>query len=271
MPWSTAPTVTAMSTRARRFSAVVLERQPLSDHLVRLVLGGERLSEFSSTGVPDEWVGLVVPGQFQSRYYTVRSWQEGRLSLDVVLHDSGLVTEWATRDCVGESVEVTEPRGSFAPPTGSAWLLLVGDLTAMPAMARIAETVGPDGPELTVLAEVQDELPDYLPSWVQVQWLTPPPGGASTLADAVASHPWPAGAGYFWMAGESAQMRAIRKHLMRERGLPSSAYDVMGYWRQVSRRRPRTVDPGPIWRAGKAAGKSDEQIWAEYDAAQDTE
>jgi hypothetical protein len=78
---------------------------------------------------------------------------------------------------------------------------------------------------------------------------------------------WPAGDGYFWMAGESAQMRAIRKHLMRERKLPSDRYDVMGYWRSVEARQPRKVDPGPIWRAGKAAGKSDDEIWAEYDEA----
>jgi hypothetical protein len=45
----------------------------------------------------------------------------------------------------------------------------------------------------------------------------------------------------------------------------------MGYWRSVTRRQPRSVDPGPIWQAGKAAGKSDEEIWAEYDAARDTE
>ena len=154
-------------------------------------------------------------------------------------------------------------------PAGSGWLLLVGDLTAMPAMARIAETVGPHGPPVTALAEVPDALPDYLPSWVAVQWLEPPRDGGSALADAVAAHPWPQGEGYFWMAGESAQMRAIRKHLMRERALPSSAYDVMGYWRQVTRRQPRAVDPGPIWRAGKAAGKSDEQIWADYDAARE--
>ena len=79
----------------------------------------------------------------------------------------------------------------------------------------------------------------------------------------------PEGDGYFWMAGESAQMRAIRKHLMRERKLPSTAYDVMGYWRSVAARQPRAVDPGPIWRAGKAAGKTDEEIWADYDQARE--
>jgi len=41
----------------------------------------------------------------------------------------------------------------------------------------------------------------------------------------------------------------------------------MGYWRASSARQPRAVDPGPIWRAGKAAGQSDEQIWQRYDEA----
>ena len=100
-----------------------------------------------------------------------------------------------------------------------------------------------------------------------VTWLDPPAPGESGLAALVEGLEWPAGDGYFWMAGESAQMRAIRKHLMRERRLPSSAYDVMGYWRGVAQRQPRAVDPGPIWRDGKAAGKSDAQIWAEYDEA----
>ena len=78
--------------------------------------------------------------------------------------------------------------------------------------------------------------------------------GLAALAEAVESMEWPLGPGYFWMAGESAQMRAIRKHLMREIKLPSSHYDVMGYWRATAGRQPRAVDPGPIWRAGKAAG-----------------
>ena len=67
-----------MSTRAAQFQATVRRREPLSDHLVRLVL--DDLDGFTSTGVPDEWVGLVVPGQFQSRYYTVRSFERGELT-----------------------------------------------------------------------------------------------------------------------------------------------------------------------------------------------
>ena len=247
--------------KAREHAATVARRHQVSPHLVRLALTG--LDGFVSTGIPDEWVGLVVPGQFQSRYYTVRSWDGAELVLDVVVHEQGLVTEWASQDCVGDRVTVQEAKGSFAMPASASWLYLVGDLTAMPAMARILESTAVP---TRVWAEVPDDLAGYLPAGADVTWLSPPGPGESALAPVVEEIEWPGGEGYFWMAGESAQMRAIRKHLMREVRLPSTAYDVMGYWRGGATRQPRAVDPGPIWRAGKAAGRSDEEIWAAYDA-----
>ena len=266
-----------MSTKARQYDAQVLRREQLSEHFVRIVLGGPGLAGFTSTGIPDEWVGLIVPGQFQSRYYTVRSWDPaigaaGELVLDIVVHDVGLVTEWARLDpalIVGQTVTITEPKGSFALPSGAGWLLLVGDLTGLPAMARIHEEItAAGGPPVRLWVEAPAVVEAYLPADADVAWSTPPGDDASVLAAVVEGVDWPPGEGYFWMAGESSQMRAIRKHLMREVKLPSTAYDVMGYWRGGAVRQPRAVDPGPIYRAGKAAGKTDEQIWADYDAAQ---
>ncbi|HEX2894044.1 MAG TPA: SIP domain-containing protein [Marmoricola sp.] len=246
---------------ARAFEATVARRDVLSPHLVRLVLTG--LDGFASTGVPDEWVALTVPGQFQTRYYTVRSWSDGELVLDVVVHEHGLVTEWAQGDCVGDVVAISAPKGSFELPEAARWIVLVGDLTALPAVARISEST-----DLPVSAYV--ETPDgpiegYLDA--PVSWLDPPAPGESALATLVAGLEWPEGDGYFWMAGESAQMRQIRRHLRHELGMPSSAYDVMGYWSGTRGRQARAVDPRPIYEAGRAAGKTDEQIWADYDAA----
>jgi NADPH-dependent ferric siderophore reductase len=260
-----------VSTRAATYDATVIRREQLSSHFVRIVLGGPGLQGFTSTGVPDEWVALTVPGQFQTRYYTVRSWTGEELTLDVVVHEQGLVTEWAVGDCVGDVVTISEPKGSFKMPDDAAWLLLVGDLTALPAISRITETVTVP---VTAWVETPDEpIRDYLTgAEADLTWTTPPDGVESATAAIVESIDWPEGEGYFWMAGESAQMRAIRKHLMREVRLPNSAYDVMGYWRGGGQQRqPRAVDPGPIWRRGKAKGMTDDEIWADYDAAREAQ
>jgi len=250
-----------VSVRPGSHAAVVLRREELSSHLVRIVLGGPGLSGFVSTGIPDEWVALVVPGQFQSRYYTVRSWDGVELVLDVVVHADGLVTEWAQTDCVGDEVTISDAKGSFDLPQGAQWLVLVGDLTALPAIARIQETV-----ELPTQAWVESHDGPIAEYAVDATWLDAPADG-SGLADFVATVEWPAGEGYFWMAGESAQMRDIRRFIRRELGWGSARHDLMGYWSNTRGRRTRAVDPGPIYARGKAAGLTDEQIWAEYDEA----
>lgn len=250
-----------MSTRPGTFEAPVLRREELSEHLVRLVVA--RPGGWTSTGIADEWLALTVPGQFQTRYYTVRAVDEGEIVLDIVVHDEGLVTEWASGDVVGDVVGLSEPKGSFELPDDAEWIVLVGDLTALPAVARISETVAmpvhawvesPDGP-----------LAGYCDG---VEWLAPGPGG-SRLAEFVAGLDWPAGPGYFWMAGESAQMRDIRRHVRRELGWDSRHHDLMGYWSGARPRQRRAVDPGPIHARGKALGKTDAEIWADYDAARE--
>jgi NADPH-dependent ferric siderophore reductase len=250
-----------VSTRPGFFEAEVLRRERLSAHLVRIVLGGPGLTGFVSTGIPDEWVALVVPGQFQSRYYTVRWFTGGELTLDVVVHDRGLVTEWAQRDCVGDRVSVSEPKGSFELPAAATWVVLVGDLTGLPAIARIREEVS-----LPVLSWVESgdgPIEGYCP---ETSWL-PTPGEGSGLAEFVAGLDWPEGEGYFWMAGESAQMRDIRRFVRHELGWGIHQHDLMGYWSNARGRRTRAVDPAPIYARGRAAGKSDEEIWMDYDMA----
>jgi NADPH-dependent ferric siderophore reductase len=243
------------------FDAVVRAREVLGEHLVRLEL--EAPAGFTTTGVPDEWVALTVPGQFQTRYYTVRGLTGSTLTLDVVVHEAGLVTEWAQTDCVGEVVGLSAPKGSFSPPPDAGWVVLAGDLTALPAMARIAETH-----EVAALhAETPDQpLPAY--TTAEVTWHHAEPG-TSNLAEVVRGIEWPDGPGYFWMGGESAQMRDIRRHARHDLGWDTRSYDVMGYWSGSRGRATRAVDPGPIYARGKAMGKSDEQIWTEYDEARD--
>lgn len=248
-------------------TATVRAKRRLSEHLLRLEL--ETDGSLTSTAVPDEWLALTVPGQFQTRYYTVRSLAGSALVLDVVVHAEGLVTGWAQTDCVSDEVGLGVPKGSFALPDDAGWVVLAGDLTALPAMARIVETVG-DSLPLAIHVESPDgPLGDYLdPGVTDVTWHHAAEG-ASDLATTVAGLTWPDGPGYFWMAGESAQMRDIRRHVRRDLGWDSKHHEVMGYWSGSRGRQSRRVDPGPLYARGKAAGRTDEEIWAEYDESRD--
>ena len=130
------------------------------------------------------------------------------------------MTEWASRDCRRRHGDDHRAEGLLrrCPPDAS-WLMLVGDLTAMPAMARIVEThprcrpgSGPRCPTT---------CPATCPTAPTSPGSTRPPTARAGSPRWSRGWTGPTGEGYFWMAGESAQMRAIRKHLMRERRLPS--------------------------------------------------
>ena len=247
-----------MSVRAANHPADVVSKEVLSAELVRLRL---RAPEFRTTGVPDEWVALTAPGQFQTRYYTVRAIEADLLTIDVVIHEHGLVTEWAQTECVGDEVTLSAPKGSYLPPEDAQWVVLAADLTGLPAVARILETE-----PRPVLAYVEAPVgtEEAYPLSAPVTWL-PAPASGSELAKTVEEIDFAATPGYFWMAGESAQMRDVRRW---SRGrFDAKHMTAMGYWSGARGRQTRAMDPGPIYARGRAAGKSDAEIWADYDEA----
>jgi NADPH-dependent ferric siderophore reductase len=90
-------------------------------------------------------------------------------------------------------------------------------------------------------------MPDYLAA--PVTWYDAP-SGTSDLAATVRGLEWPESPGYFWMAGESAQMRDVRRHVRHDLGWDTRHYDVMGYWSGSRGRANRRVDPGPSYAHG---------------------
>lgn len=57
-------------------------------------------------------------------------------------------------------------------------------------------------------------------------------GGAGAVVAAMRAARLPVGKGYAWIAGESAEVRALRRHLVRERGFERDAVVFTGYWRR---------------------------------------
>jgi NADPH-dependent ferric siderophore reductase len=121
----------------------------------------------------------------------------------------------------------------YDPPAGLTWQFLVADCAALPAAARLIETA-PPGVRTHAVLEVPGpghHLDLATPPGVEVTWIYGGNGHApSRLEHVVRSLPRPGGVGYVWVAGETRELRGVRRYLRRELGLPSSAYKTVGYW-----------------------------------------
>ena len=138
--------------------------------------------------------------------------------LDVVVHEQGLVTEWAQTDCVGEEVGSVRGQG----------LLRAARRRRLGGAGRRPDRAAGDGPDhrdavaglpLTAYVEAPAGTARRYPD----RRAATSPGSSRRARRQRAGRPggridWPEGPGYFWMAGESAQMRAIRAHLRRDVG-----------------------------------------------------
>jgi NADPH-dependent ferric siderophore reductase len=166
------------------------------------------------------------------RRYTVRDWDPAthRLTLDFVVHgDSGVAGPWAAAARPGDVLVFTGPSGGYRPDPDADWHLMVGDESALPAIAAICEALGGREPAIAVI-EVQDET-DELPVPADVRWVhrgDAPAGGADLLAAALDGLTAPPGA-HGYLMGETRAMVTLRA-MLEARGIEHDAIFVKGYW-----------------------------------------
>jgi len=157
----------------------------------------------------------------------------------------------------------------FVPPAESGAILLAGDETSAPAIAVILEQLPAEARGVVVL-EVPDAADaDYLPRHTGFEYhvaartgevdrhahlvaavervaesLTPPGHGDEVEeididTDILWEVPRTAKGGaalkkaplYAWLAGEAGAIKALRRHLVTDRGVDRRAVAFMGYWR----------------------------------------
>ncbi|PWJ47710.1 NADPH-dependent ferric siderophore reductase, contains FAD-binding and SIP domains [Quadrisphaera granulorum] len=251
--------------RIRR--AEVLSTHPVGEGMIRVVLGGEDMTDFASTGVGDEYVRLFLPHPGQTdvvmpfasgdhweypegadpgpmRCYTIRALPApGQVAIDFVVHEGGVAASWAQNASPGDVIGMNTPKGLYERPEDARWQLLVADATGLPALARLLEQAPPD-----VRSRAVVEVPDAshridltCPGPLEVVWLVGGNGhGPSGLLEALQAMTLPSEPGYVWFAGEARVQRAVRKHLRHERRLPGAAYKVVGYWIERAEEWTRT-------------------------------
>lgn len=182
---------------------------PLYDQRIKLILPGP--AGVLPTFEADEswfttWQGLPADERGHMRTYTIRALDRGplgtRLVVDVVVHEDGDVgpgAGWALAARPGSRAVVVGPRvgvpsgGIEFAPGPARRLLLVGDETAVPAIARILADLPPDARGVALVEVPLGADASILsvdtrgPAGVETVWL--PRDGApvgSLLLDAVA-------------------------------------------------------------------------------------
>jgi NADPH-dependent ferric siderophore reductase len=173
------------------------------------------------------------------REYTVRRWrpEAGELDIDFVKHGIGVGTTWAYRARPGDRIHFTGPGSSKALPVDADWLLVAGDDTTIPAIARLLDEL-PDDARAQVFIEVAEDAHRLglraLPH-VEVTWLVRDGAEAGTttlLVDAVRNTGWWDGRVFAWVAGERTAVRDLRRHLVEDRGVAKEDIEFIGYWRR---------------------------------------
>ncbi|MGW2720243.1 siderophore-interacting protein [Streptomyces sp. NPDC001492] len=239
-------------------SAQVVRTERLTPHMQRVVLGGEGMAAFAADTCTDHYVkllfppteGVAYPEPFDlerireelpreqwpvTRTYTVRAWDpvHRELTLDFVIHgDEGLAGPWAARVQPGETVHFMGPGGAYAPDVSADWHLLVGDESALPAIARSLESL-PAGVTAHAFVEVSGpEEEQKIDSDVEVVWLhrgDRPVGEA--LVEAVRSLRFPEGRLQAFVHGEAHFVKELRQLLRCDLAIPREDLSISGYWR----------------------------------------
>ncbi|MEV6345846.1 siderophore-interacting protein [Actinoplanes sp. NPDC051851] len=249
----------------RPLPAEVVAVRALTPHLARITLTGPGLEDFGYDG-PDHLVRIFLPprpgaalllpegadGWYPAvqamepevrpvvRNYTVRELrpEKAEMDIDFVLHgDDGPASAWARKATPGDRIGVLSDGAEYAPPAGTDWQLLVGDETALPAIAAALEALPPDVPAIALIEVTGPdcEIPIDAPSGTTLHWLhrgdTEPGAGDLTLRT-VRDLDLPPGTPYAFLAGESAMVTTVRRHLCTDRGFAKDRVYFCGYWRR---------------------------------------
>jgi NADPH-dependent ferric siderophore reductase len=187
-----------------------------------------RLSATGRTVWPD-------PGHLHMPVYTIRAIDAaaGWLDVDIYLHGHGRTCAWANAARPGDPVGISGPGGGWIPQ--ARHLVLGGDETALPVIARILSEAGPDtiGRAVIAVSHLEDRQEISGPPGLQIDWLGPQdrPKLATTF-DAIASTALSGSdAVQVIFGGERLEAETLR-HALRKR-FPASArrMEVATYWR----------------------------------------
>jgi NADPH-dependent ferric siderophore reductase len=240
----------------------LLRSTPISPYMIRLTFGGEDLAGFpeNSNGAhiklflkrPDQEQlhmpeltpdGPIWPPRElrpSVRTFTVRSYrsEQNELDMDFVLHgDNGPASSFAINAQPGACAGISMPARHETRLFNADWVLLNGDLSALPAISAYLESL-PAATQGYAFIEVPDasaEIAIETQSQVKIVWLHQNgvrPSQSRLMIEAVQALDWPSDRNTFaWLAGESSAVVAVRNYLMERYSIAREDMYTVPYWK----------------------------------------
>jgi NADPH-dependent ferric siderophore reductase len=227
--------VTRVQHEPKRRHVEVVRVDATSKNFRSVTFRGESMTDFQSVGFDDHVKFILESAEGEvKRDYTPRRFDpaKGELTIEFFLHEGGVASDWAATAQPGQRAIIAGPRGSLVVPTDYDWHLLIGDDTALPAVARRLEELPSDtvAQVLLFVTDSADRRQLRSRSIFNVSWIY----SRQELLTAVQQLHLPSGSGFVWCGAESSISSTVREILVDRKGHDASAIRAASYWRHAA-------------------------------------
>ncbi len=217
----------------------LLRKLQITPNMLRVTLGGEGIVSFPKDQ-ESAYVKLMFPKAGSPkpilRTYTVRAQRPDEIDIDFVIHeDGGPASTWAINAQTGDQIMVGGPGPKKLVDKSADWFLIVGDMTALPAISVNLEQLPDDARGYAVIEVISEQdIQDLrVPENVEIHWLINPLPGErdSVLLEKVQQLIWLEGRPSVWCASELSSMRRLRDHFRNQAELEKTDLYISSYWK----------------------------------------
>jgi NADPH-dependent ferric siderophore reductase len=216
----------------------VIRKSHVTTNMLRVTLGGENIQT-----IPEDqesgYVKLIFPRGDQKplvRTYTIRNQRADEIDIDFVLHeDGGPASTWAKQTQPNDIILVGGPGPKKLIEESTDWQILVGDMTALPAISVNLAKLPQDAKGYAILEVISEEdiQPLKHPSGIELKWvINPHPGeNPNLLLGQIQSLSGLEGSISVWVACEFSSMKTLRSFFKNELKIEKENFYISSYWK----------------------------------------
>ena len=225
---------------------IVIKKTMVTPHMLRVTLGGNDVKSLPAD-LESAYVKLIFPvekGRL-TRTYTIRHQRATEIDIDFMLHEpAGLACTWAKNAKPNDVILVGGPGPKKMIVIDTDWQLLVGDMTALPAISVNLASLPENAKGYAFIEVVSEEDIQNLshPTGIELKWIINPYPGKeeATLLNHVLTLPWPSESlskqpsqedVSVWAACEFNSMKLLRTFFKEQKAIKKENLYLSSYWK----------------------------------------